>query len=192
MVLNHKDRETPQQDNFSGYTRVTTILSAHTGLDKVDPLIVQHAADRGSKVHQICEAIVRGIAPMGITPEVKGYIRSFEKWWGDGYPIVEVEKRFFCDKLKITGQVDMLIDHPEHGLTIIDLKTSSKPSKTWPLQGSAYAYMARNGGYDIKSIQFIHLSKNGIKPHIYNYQDHFDMFMYCYYAYQYFNDKKKK
>lgn len=52
--------EQSAQDN-SDYTRVTAILSPFSGLDKVPKHIVENAGRRGTKVHDICEAIVRGL-----------------------------------------------------------------------------------------------------------------------------------
>lgn len=85
----------------------------------------------------------------------------------------------------ITGQVDMIIEAPE-GAIILDLKTSNKPSKTWPLQGAAYAYMARENGFDIKGIHFLHLSKAGMNPMLYVYDDEFEMFKKCLDVYKHF------
>ena len=85
----------------------------------------------------------------------------------------------------ITGQVDMIIETPK-GAVILDLKTSAKESKTWPLQGSAYAYMARKAGYDIRGIQFLHLNKFGTEPNLIEYEDNFDLFKKCFDVYQYF------
>jgi len=85
----------------------------------------------------------------------------------------------------ITGAVDMIIEAPE-GAIILDLKTSSKPSNTWPLQGSAYAYMARQNGYDIKGIHFLHLNKFGYAPELYVYDDQFELFSKCLDVYKHF------
>src|SRR6188768_1540018 len=112
------------------YTRVTTILYPFSGLKDVYPEILQKASLRGTKVHKICEGIVSGLGEHGVDEEVQGYIDSFNKWWGEGKQVHAVEKRFWCDELEVTGQVDMIIETPE-GLAIVDIKTSYKPSKTW-------------------------------------------------------------
>lgn len=79
----------------------------------------------------------------------------------------------------------MIIETPD-GAAIVDLKTSAKPSKTWPLQGSAYAYMARKKGYNIQEIQFLHLNKHGDKPTIFKYEDSFETFKKCLDVFNYF------
>ncbi len=150
------------------YTRVTTILYPFSGLEKIDPEILQNAADRGTKVHKICEGIVNGLGELSVEPNVAGYVQSFKKWWDTKPEIVEIEKRFWNDDWQITGQVDFIIK-TDDGMAIVDLKTSSKPSKTWSVQGNAYAFLARNAGYDIKQIFFIHLQKDGKDPVIYEY-----------------------
>ncbi len=150
------------------YKRVTNILYPFSGLDKIPAHIVAKAAERGTKIHTICEAIMSGIGEMGVDKETKPYVESFKQWWGEGKPLVEMEKRFWCDEFKITGQLDMIIDTPE-GLAIVDIKTSSKPSKTWEAQGSAYSYLATQAGYDIKKVYFLHLNRLGKPPKIYEY-----------------------
>ncbi len=151
------------------YTRVTTILYPFSGLEKLNPDIVAHAAERGSKVHKICEGIIQGLGEFGVDDETRGYVESFKLWWEKGHDVVLMEERFWDDALGITGQVDMII-RTEEGLVIVDLKTSSRASPTWEAQGNAYAHLAKKAGYDIKKILFLHLNKNGKDPRIYTYQ----------------------
>ena len=150
------------------YLRVTHILYPFSGLQAIDPEIVANAAQRGTKVHQICEGIASGLGEIGVDNETWGYVESFKKWWGNGLDVACMEERFWDDELCLTGQVDFILKTPE-GLAIVDLKTSSRPSKTWEAQGSAYAYLAKNAGYAIKKIFFLHLNKHGKEPKIYEY-----------------------
>lgn len=150
------------------YVRVTTVLYPFSGLEKLDAEIVARAAERGTKVHKICEAIMEGLGELGVDDETRPYVESFKQWWEKGHEIVEMERRFWCDELNITGQVDLIIKTPD-GLAIVDLKTSSAPSKTWPAQGSAYAYLAKKAGLDIKKIYFLHLLKTGKEARIHEY-----------------------
>lgn len=144
------------------------MLYPFSGLSKLDPSVVANAAERGTKVHKICEAIMEGLGELGVEDQTRNYVESFKLWWEQGHEVIEMEKRFWCDDLCITGQVDLIIKTDE-GLAIVDLKTSYKPSPTWQAQGSAYAYLARKAGYDIKKIYFLHLKKNGREPKIYEY-----------------------
>jgi len=175
-VINKTSRE--------NYTRVTAVLSPFSGLDKIDPEVVRKAGERGTLVHKICEAIISNIGEFG-SEDVKGYITSFKKWWEQGHEVVEMEKRFYDDELKLTGQIDLILNTPD-GLAIVDLKTSYKPSKTWKAQGSAYAYLASKGGYNIKKIYFLHLNKFGKFPMIYEYPVDDNFFLNIFEVYKYF------
>lgn len=155
-----KDRE--------NYTRVTNVLYPFSGLDSIDPSIVAHAAARGTQVHRICEGIMQGIGEHGVDDETRGYVESFKKWWSLGHDVIMMEERFWDDDLQITGQVDLILKTPD-GLVIVDLKTSSRPSKTWQAQGCAYAYLAKKAKHDIKKIIFVHLNKFGNDPKLYEY-----------------------
>lgn len=143
------------------------------------------AAERGTKVHEICEGIIAGLGELGVDEETRPYVESFKKWWEIGWSVKEMEKRFFDDELKITGQVDLII-HTEHGLAIVDIKTSAKESKTWKLQGSAYAYLARKAGYDVKRLYFLHLNRNGGHPKLIEYEIDEGFFLAVLNIYQYF------
>lgn len=159
----------------TNYLRVTDVLYPFSGLACVDPIVLSNAADRGTRVHKICEGIASGIGEYGVTDDVWGYVESFKKWWGEGHHVVAMEKRFWDDELCITGQVDFILNS-DTGLIICDLKTSSAPSKTWIAQGCAYTYLARAAGYDIQGIQFIHLNKHGKDPRIHSYEYDEDFF----------------
>lgn len=159
---------TDEDKSRANYVRVTQVLYPFSGLQNINPDVVENAGRRGSRVHKICEGIMSGIGEHDIDEEVWGYVESFKNWWGEGKPVVEVEKRFWCDDHSFTGQVDIILETPD-GMAIVDIKTSSSPSKTWAAQGRAYAYLARKAGYDIKKICFLHLNKHGKAPRILEY-----------------------
>ncbi len=173
----------------SRYLRVTEILGPFSGLDKIDKNVLQHAADRGSKVHKVCEGIISGLGEWETDQEITGYVESFKKWWATGQKVIAMEKRFCCSELMITGQIDLILEYPE-GIIILDIKTPMKPSKTWPLQGSAYAYLARKEGFNIKGIQFLQLDKYGFYPKIHAYEEDFDLFKKCLDVFNYFFKRK--
>ncbi|MFI0477764.1 MAG: PD-(D/E)XK nuclease family protein [Candidatus Rhabdochlamydia sp.] len=157
-----------EKNTRENYTRVTKVLYPFSGLDMINPEILAHAADRGTKVHKICEGIIIGLGEFGVEEETRPYVESFKKWWEKGHEVLMVEERFWDNELEITGQVDMIIRTPD-GLAIVDFKTSSKPSKTWAAQGAAYAYLAKKAKHDIKKIYFLHLLKTGKEAKIYEY-----------------------
>ena len=111
---------------------------------------------------------MQGLGELGVEEETAPYVESFKAWWEKGHEVVAIEQRFWDDTLRITGQVDLILQTPD-GLAILDLKTSSKVSKTWQAQGTAYAYLAKKSGYDIKKIYFLHLSKTGREAKVYEY-----------------------
>ncbi len=182
MSVEKKSRE--------NYVRVTEVLSPFSGLQHVDSEVLAHAAERGTKVHKICEGIVAGIGEVGVEDETWGYVESFKKWWGTGIDVVAMEQRFWDDELELTGQVDFIIK-TDYGLAIVDIKTSSKPSKSWEAQGSAYAFLAKKSGYKIKKIYFLHLNKHGKEPKIYEYPVDDSFFLAVLRTYLHFFHKEK-
>ncbi len=170
------------------YLRVTKVLYPFSGLDKIDADVVAHAAERGTKVHQICEGIMQGLGEHGIDDETWGYVESFKKWWEAGHDIVLMEQRFWDDELQLTGQVDLIL-RVDGELMIVDLKTSSKPSKTWQGQGCAYAYLAKKSGYDVKRIGFLHLNKHGKEPKLIEYPVDDSFFLTILRVWQHFYQK---
>lgn len=178
-----------EQKSKENYLRVTTVLYPFSGLQNIDPDVLAHAAERGTKVHKICEGIVSGLGEIGVDEETEGYVESFKKWWAKGIHVLEMERRFWDDELCLTGQVDLIIK-TEDGLAIVDLKTSSKPSKTWEAQGSAYAYLAKNAGYPIEKIFFLHLNKHGKEPKIHEYKIDDSFFLAIYRIFKHFFHKE--
>lgn len=157
-----------------GYRRVTDVLYPFSGLTYINRAILDAAANRGSIVHAACEAKIRKLGEF-IKPEFKGYLDSFNKWYGE-QTFIERPDRFYCDKYRITGECDALYVN-DTGFTLVDFKTSAKESKTWKLQGSAYSYLAKLEGYPITRIEFVKLSKDGKDPIIYEYAEDMPKFI---------------
>lgn len=181
-----------QKENITreNYQRVTSILYPFSGLEKVPKEILENAAERGTRVHHICEAIIRGLGEFDIDEVTEGYVESFKKWWEQGHTVKMIEERFWDDELKITGQVDLILEQ-EEGLAIVDLKTSYKPSKTWAAQGAAYAYLAKKAGLEITKIFFLHLKKDGSLPSLYEYPVDDNFFFSIHRTWEHFYKKAK-
>lgn len=177
-----------EESSLEGYIRVTSVLYPFSGMDKINPEILQNAANRGTRVHNICEAIMQGFGEFDIDEVTAPYVESFKKWWELGHDIHSIETRFFDEDLKITGQADLILNS-ENGLTIIDLKTSYQPSKTWKAQGCAYAYLAKKSGLNIQKIQFLHLLKSGKAAKVYEYDVDDEFFLKIYDVWKYFYNK---
>lgn len=172
--------------------RVTEILYPFTGMKFVQTDVLENAAIRGTKVHAACEGVAKGLDPWPLSEECQGYFDSFMRWWEKGQEIKAVEKRMFCDRLGLTGQIDLILDTPE-GDVICDLKTSAAESKTWRYQGSAYSYLARESGYEPYKIMFLKLDREGKFPKQYFYEENMDMFKKILDVFEeFFATKKKK
>lgn len=166
------------------YIRVTDVLYPLSGLKNVPADILKNAADRGTKVHEICDAIISGLIkydPLKIHEEYAGYIQSFMRWYPKSF--IPKPDRFYCDDHGITGECDGIY-RDEVGLVLVDLKTPLRESKSWIEQGSAYSYLAKKAGYDIKRIEFIRLDKKGQYPEVLVYDENFQSFLSCLYVYK--------
>jgi hypothetical protein len=167
-----------------GYTRVTDVLFPFSGLKAVDPEILRKAAERGTKVHEICDALIEEIGVGQIDPSLSGYVASFESWY-EGKLFIPKPKRFYCDTYKITGECDAVYIQDGH-LILVDFKTPVKESKTWKLQASAYSYLAEKNGYQLKRLEFVKLCKQGNEAQVFLYKENFDLFLKCLEVYREF------
>lgn len=166
-----------------GYLRVTEILSPFSGLNNIPQQILETAAERGTKVHKICDALINDIGVGEVDDKLSGYVDSFKQWMPKEF--IANPQRFYCDKYMITGECDGVYRNGNQ-LVLVDFKTPAKESRTWALQGSAYCYLARQAGYDISWIEFVKLSKNGKAPEVLIYQENFDLFVKCLDVYRHF------
>jgi len=173
------------------YDRVTEILSPFSGLNYVPKDVLENAQVRGTKVHAAGESIIRDLGDWNDDDEISGYIESFKKWWNKDWKTLAIEQRFQCEDLKITGQIDFIYQDPMMGNVLTDIKTSSKEGKTWPLQGSAYRYLAGKNGLTINNIMFLRLRRDGQYPFVHMYEDNFPMFLKCVDVYRFFYQKGK-
>ncbi len=165
------------------YTRVTDALYPLSGLNKIDPVVLKNAADRGTRVHEVCAVLMDNLGLLELDESISGYIKSYEGW-ANGKKFIR-PPRFFCDEHMITGECDAL--YQDNGeWVLVDLKTPLNESKTWMLQGSAYSYLAKKTGYDIKRIEFVKLSKVGKPAKVYVYEEKFDLYLKCLEVYRYF------
>jgi hypothetical protein len=173
-----------------GYLRVTEVLSPFSGLSKIDPMVLQNAADRGALVHQIIEGIEQGFGKENVPEHVEGYIQSYETW-ADGKDFLPAQKRLCDSNLMITGLVDAIY-REGNDLVLVDYKTPARESKTWELQGSAYSHLCKIIGYNIARIEFVKLDKRGKYPEIFRYQENMAMFRKALDCYRYFFEDKSK
>ncbi len=170
------------------YDRITSVLSAFTGFDRIPVHILEAAGERGTLVHQYVSALIRNVGLFGVKEELNGYIESFKLWKPESNMIIP--ERMYEEDLLITGEMDCLYEI-DGGYCLVDFKTSLKEGSTWNLQGSAYAHLCRNNGFDVKRIEFVKLSKDGKSPKVYTYRENFDLFIKCLDVYRaFFKDRK--
>lgn len=182
------------------YLRVTKVLSPFTGIEFVPEHLLEHACDRGTRVHRHIEGILNGWSFDDVHPLVTPYVESFQHFWESSKHAFEgakilLEHRLYCDTHKITGCPDIMIDTGRH-VYIIDWKTSAKMHKSWYLQGAAYKYMAEIefGIKTVEDVLFVKLNK-GKKPTLYKsheYREHADIFFKCLDLYRWFEMEKTR
>ena len=174
------------------HLRVTSIISPFTGVEFVPQEILAPAGKRGSDVHKIIEDRLNGFV-YEVPEPYQGYLTSFDKFYESHYPMfqgsIEIEKRLYCEKLMITGQMDV-IARGAGQTVILDWKTSNRVQPSWALQAAAYKYLALENGYkDTERLLMVKLSKDGRKPQIKEYDtyyDDLDIFMKCLDIYEHF------
>ena len=179
------------------YPRVTEILRYFTGYEHVPADVLERAAARGTTVHAICAGIAKGAwIPDGmIDPSLLGYVNSFRDWeneWVQKFSIVE--KRFFDDEKKYSGQIDMVIEDKQGSVWLADLKTSRLPHKTHPVQMAAYQSLLSKHSTEVVGALLIYLDRDGQPPKVQILEDMseqrqvFDSALYCW---NYFNKGKR-
>jgi hypothetical protein len=187
-VLNTKQLA---KDNL-WFDRVTDVLAMFTKMHEIDPDVLQNAANRGTAVHHALDGYIYGDLPMYVEePEWEGYLKSAEAWV-DARTFIANPGRFWDNTRMLTGSPDAFYVNDEDEIVLVDFKTSAVESKTWKLQGSAYAFMARKHfDMDVKRIEFIRLQKNGNPCKVHSYVEDFDMFEKCLDVFRYFTAKKR-
>jgi hypothetical protein len=193
-----------------GYLRVSQVLSAFSGLDKIDPVVLKNAADRGSVVHAAIDSIIAHHGILDLEDQVREYTKceSLIEWHDkfvkelalvqnmiESFKIYAKDKKFFAkvdrfydDELMITGECDTFYQVDKQ-IFLVDFKTPISESKTWMLQGSAYHYLAlrnRINFPDNGKIEFVKLCRKGNAPKSYFYEPRFDLFKATLETYRYF------
>lgn len=179
------------------YPRVTEILRPFTSYDQVPPQILEKAAARGTTVHALCAAIAKDawIPDAMIGEDHLGYVNSFRKWSEAQVKSFEIiEKRYADDVVQYTGQLDFVIKGMDNLLYLVDLKTSARPQKTYPVQMAAYKNLLTLQGIKIEGAMLVYLNKAGDFPDIHllhDMQEEWDVFMAAIVCQNYFNKGKK-
>jgi hypothetical protein len=127
-----------------GYLRVTEVLNPFSTLGEIDPKIIAHAADRGSRVHAYCESYSLGLFVTDVDDDCKNYFEVFKAWFDEMVEkVLYTEKRLNSPTYRISGAFDMIaILKGDTKPTLVDIKTPASPSSSWQLQTAAYQLLA--------------------------------------------------
>ena len=122
---------------------VTDILAPlHRSYKAVNPSVLEYAANRGTAVHEACEAIDLGLEPE-VYPETEGYIRAYLDWRNIYRPKWEaIERIVFCQEGWFIGTLDRMGKLNGIKPAIVDIKTSQPTREAYVsvcLQTTAYA-----------------------------------------------------
>lgn len=117
---------------------VTETIKPWIDFSKIPPAVLQHAATRGTCVHDACFIHARGLwAPA--EPDIAGYVNSFKKWFDHVVKEVYfIETRLVDDVFGYHGEPDILVLSKHGEVMLVDLKTPLAKSKSWRLQMAGY------------------------------------------------------
>ena len=167
------------------YPSITTVLSVRNkkGLaqwrKRVGNDVANHisrtAANRGTKVHHMCEDYLNNVAfnsPMDWEKHKKHFLPYclFSELRDNALTYIDniyaQEAGLYSDKYKVAGRVDCIAEYK--GVpSIIDFKTSTKERKdeyneSYYIQGSAYAEMYKERtGVDISQVVILVVTEDG-------------------------------
>ncbi len=154
---------------------VTEICSPLTAADmgKLNPAVIQAAANRGTIVHELTELIDYGTAPedLEMYPEIGGYITAYQRFLRDYNPTwTHIEYRLGDDIQGFAGTLDRkgVIDGKP---CILDIKTPAAATRatkvSWAAQLSGYRYLCNGATLE----RFVLLLKPDGKYTLYDVRD---------------------
>ncbi len=181
-----------------GTPRVTEVLRAYTSYEHVPREILDKAAARGSSTHALCAAIAKGgwIPDSMVPEELQGYVTSFKEWsLAQVREFIIVEKRYTDTVADYSGQVDFVVRGNDGELYLVDLKTSAKPQRTYPVQMAAYDRLLQRHDIHVKGAMLVYLDKFGQFPDI-DYLEgmikEYHIFLAALDCWHYFNKKRER
>lgn len=145
-----------------GYTRVSSIVGQWNNFAHIPKHILENKCRIGRNVHEKIAADFNGIF-LDLQADESPY---YESWlaWRETHELRRCfpESRMYCDKLKITGAID-LMEKIGNKFLVIDYKTSATVNiKTWSMQAAFYHYLAKeNGFHPTDNVLFLNLKKDG-------------------------------
>ncbi len=160
----------------ASYVRVTSVLKPFTNLDHINPTTLTNAADRGTRVHALCESHALNLFVADVDDDCKNYFDAFKGWFDEMVEqVLHVEIPLSSDKYKFcTHGVDLIaLLKGDKGATVIDYKTPANESLTWQLQTAAYDILIQeNLGIKIDRRICLKLPKTDTKIKVVEYENH--------------------
>lgn len=154
------------------HPRVTEIISPWSGLDGIKEDVLQKAAERGTKVHEVCARIAAGEFVMSIDDDIRGYVDSFRQWFDSQVSdVLMSEERLNDEALGYTGQIDLVVMLKEGIVTLVDLKTPVTSYPTWKMQIAAYRNLLQKEGILPERTGSLQLHPEGKTPRMKWYED---------------------
>jgi hypothetical protein len=189
-----------------GFTRVSTVLSPFSGIDKIDPMVLQIAANRGTVVHQAIDKLIKGADCFDLQFEIEFEVAQYSVGkehhakelqlvdnmitsyliWAQDKELHPAPGRMYDDDFMITGEIDAFYFNKDKQIVLVDFKTPVSESKTWKLQGSAYWYMFQYRDMDADIVEFVKLDRKGNDPKSIVYEPDFILFQSVLRTYNYF------
>ena len=142
----------------------TQVLQPYQNWSFIPEQVLAAAALRGTFVHDVASAIVKGLMIPKIPPEYLGYINSFRSWLESAVQeVIFSEQEFYCPCFHYVGHPDLgVVMRGDLGITIPDLKTPATQTKAWRAQLASYWHLvAEHGGLDLPIIRSGSLMLNG-------------------------------
>lgn len=161
---------------------VTQVISPYNDFSGIPGHVLEHAAKRGTIVHQACSCYIDGVWQGRLPVDCEGYFDSFRNWFDKTVKqSIWNERKLIDKKLQFSGTPDLYCEMIDGQRMIVDFKTPVNFNPAWALQLSAYYHLAikcRAGKPDgCMSLRLRADGKEAIAK-TYNYiDDHFAIFL---------------
>lgn len=177
------------------YIRVTSPLRVYNGYEKVPEVILNYAADRGTRIHEYCDLYSLNMLFGEVDEDCILYVQAYINWFDENVEeVFSTEERLFSDELKIQGQIDLIAKVKGYeGTSVIDIKSSLNLSKTYNLQTAAYRHLCEVNGTGISHRLIVQVKKDGtfeVVPYDvtgFEYEEELDIYKGILAAHRYFS-----
>ena len=138
-----------------GIPSVTEVLGVFMDFSMINPSVLQHACDRGTRVHNAIAAHLDGLWVQPLDDEAQPYFDSFRRWADimlDKVMLIENEGVCDCPGYGFMGHYDSALvlkgDDPG-AVSVLDWKTPVTAGKTWTAQNASYCHLVeKHAGLD--------------------------------------------